>query len=73
MYNAIQRSIEPELVTVCRRFGIDIVVYNPIAGGIFSGKYKSNEVPKEGRYSDSMSYGAMYRTYLPRVWNSRPR
>ncbi|KAK4634211.1 Aldo-keto reductase [Fulvia fulva] len=61
MYNAIQRSIEPELVATCRRFGIDIVVYNPIAGGIFSGKYKSNEVPKEGRYSDSMSYGKMYR------------
>lgn len=36
-------------------------MYNPIAGGIFSGKYKSNEVPKEGRYSDSMSYGKMYR------------
>ncbi|RMY30604.1 hypothetical protein D0865_15211 [Hortaea werneckii] len=63
MYNAITRSIEPELIPACRRYGLDIVVYNPIAGGIFSGKYKSTEVPEEGRYSDKVGrMGAMYRT-----------
>jgi len=34
MYNALARMIEPELVPTLRRFGIDIVIYNPIAGGI---------------------------------------
>jgi len=62
MYNAIQRNIETELIPVCRRFGIDIVVYNPIAGGIFSGKYKTNEIPTEGRYSNTFSMqGERYR------------
>lgn len=62
MYNAITRSIDPELVTACRRYGLDIVIYNPVAGGIFSGKYKSTEVPAEGRYSDSVgAMGARYR------------
>lgn len=62
MYNAITRSIEAELIPACRRYGLDIVVYNPIAGGIFSGKYKSNDVPTEGRYSDSVGkMGSMYR------------
>ncbi|KAF2774297.1 aflatoxin B1 aldehyde reductase member 2 [Teratosphaeria nubilosa] len=62
MYNAITRSIEPELIPACRRYGLDIVVYNPIAGGIFSGKYKSTETPTEGRYSDSVGrMGEMYR------------
>lgn len=65
MYNAIQRAIEPELIPVCRRYGIDIVVYNPIAGGVLSGKYKTNEIPKEGRYSNTnetvgKSYRARY-------------
>lgn len=53
MYNAIQRAIEPELIPMLRRYGIDIVVYNPIAGGVLSGKYKTNEIPAEGRYSNT--------------------
>ncbi|KAK5239589.1 hypothetical protein LTR16_011733, partial [Cryomyces antarcticus] len=62
MYNAITRSIEAELIPACRRYGLDIVVYNPIAGGIFSGKYKSADVPTEGRYSDSVGkLGDLYR------------
>jgi aflatoxin B1 aldehyde reductase len=62
MYNAITRGIETELIPVCRRYGLDIVVYNPVAGGFFSGKYKTSEVPKEGRYSDSVGImGPAYR------------
>ncbi|KAF2160174.1 hypothetical protein M409DRAFT_70681 [Zasmidium cellare ATCC 36951] len=62
MYNAITRSIEPELVAACRRYGLDIVVYNPIAGGLFSGKYKLDAIPSEGRYSDvDKEVGGMYR------------
>ena len=30
-YNAITRTIEPELVPCARKFGIRIVVYSPIA------------------------------------------
>lgn len=62
MYNAIQRNIEPELIPVCKRYGIDIVVYNPIAGGLFSGKIKSKDaIPAEGRFSDTATSGSMYR------------
>lgn len=56
------RSIEPELIPCCRRYGIDIVIYNPLAGGIFSGKYKTSDIPAEGRYSDAHgSTGTLYR------------
>ncbi|KAG9234869.1 putative aflatoxin b1 aldehyde reductase-like protein [Amylocarpus encephaloides] len=62
MYNAITRSLEKELIPACKRYGIDVVVYNPLAGGLFSGKYKTSEIPTEGRFSDSTtSMGAMYR------------
>jgi len=61
MYNCITRAIEPELVAACRRYGISIVVYNPIAGGLFSGKYKLEEVPAEGRFSAASSQGGNYR------------
>jgi aflatoxin B1 aldehyde reductase len=62
MYNAITRSLEAELIPACKRYGLDVVVYNPIAGGLFSGKYKSKDIPAEGRYSDAVgSMGEMYR------------
>lgn len=56
------RSIETELVHACRRYGIDIVVYNPLAGGLFSGKIKSKDItPDEGRFSDKHNSGQRYR------------
>lgn len=62
MYNAITRAIEPELIPCCRKYGIDIVVYNPLAGGLFSGKYTTLDTPEEGRFSATNSrQGAMYR------------
>ncbi|KAJ5793851.1 Drug/metabolite transporter [Penicillium paradoxum] len=61
MYNAITRNIETELVPACHRYGLDIVIYNPLAGGLFSGKYKTKDIPAEGRYSDSSSTGPNYR------------
>lgn len=39
-----------------------MVIYNPLAGGLFSGKIKSAEVPKEGRYSETTALlGEVYR------------
>lgn len=62
MYNVITRSIEVELIPACRRYGLDVVVYNPIAGGLFSGKIRSKDmVPAEGRFSDASSTGRNYR------------
>lgn len=55
------RSIETELIPACRRYGIDIVIYNPLAGGLFSGRYKTKDIPAEGRYSDVSRGGKMYR------------
>ena len=53
MYNAIVRSVESELLPVCRRYGLDFVAYNPLAGGLFSGKYKTKDIPAEGRFADA--------------------
>ncbi|KAI0813198.1 NADP-dependent oxidoreductase domain-containing protein [Xylaria sp. FL0064] len=62
MYNAITRGIEPELIPTCCRYGLEVVVYNPIAGGLFSGKIKSADMnPEEGRFSLKNPAGANYR------------
>jgi len=63
IYNAITRDIELELIPCLHRYGISLVIYNPIAGGIFSGKIKSADAaPTDGRFGttdDKM--GSMYR------------
>lgn len=61
MYNAITRSLEQELIPACKRYGLDVVIYNPLAGGLFSGKYKTSDIPEEGRFSDKAGSGEMYR------------
>ncbi|KAM0490386.1 hypothetical protein ACHAP8_011603 [Fusarium lateritium] len=63
MYNCLTRSIEEELIPCCRKFGLDILVYNPLAGGVLSGRYKSKEYSDEGgRFSSAnVGFGMMYR------------
>jgi aflatoxin B1 aldehyde reductase len=62
MYNVITRGIDAELVPACRRYGLDIVVYNPVAGGLFSGKIKTKDmIPEDGRFSDNTRIGVYYR------------
>lgn len=58
---ATARNIETELIPACKRYGIDIVIYNPLAGGLFTGKQKTKDIPAEGRYSDKSTMGQMYR------------
>jgi aflatoxin B1 aldehyde reductase len=58
----LARTIETELVPACRRYGLDLVVYNPLAGGLFSGKYSMNDLPGAGRFSiESTQQGTQYR------------
>ncbi|KAH6658372.1 NADP-dependent oxidoreductase domain-containing protein [Truncatella angustata] len=60
MYNAITRAAESELIPALRKFGISLIAYNPLAAGLFSGKYTTLDKPAEGRFSDSSSLGKMY-------------
>lgn len=62
MYNGIARPIEKELVPCLRKYGIRLVVYNPLAGGFFAGKIASAgaEAPSGGRFDTSQPMGKMY-------------
>lgn len=42
-YNLIDRAIETELLPACEAFGVGVMVYSPLAGGILTGKYKPGE------------------------------
>jgi len=51
-YNLMYREIETELLPYARASGTAVLVYNPLAGGVLSGKYAKGEAPAAGtRYA----------------------
>ncbi len=52
-YNMLHRSIENELVPMAQQYGIAILAYAPLQGGLLSGKYRRNKpIPKDSRLKD---------------------
>jgi len=47
-YSILARDIEVEIVPVCQRFGMGIIPWSPLGGGMLTGKYKKGEEPSEG-------------------------
>ena len=47
-YSILARDIEVEIVPVCQKFGLGIIPWSPLAGGMLTGKYKKGEEPVEG-------------------------
>jgi aryl-alcohol dehydrogenase (NADP+) len=56
----LYREIETELLPYCRQQKLGVIVYNPIAGGLLSGKYRADEKPREGTRFTIRGAGEMY-------------
>jgi aflatoxin B1 aldehyde reductase len=62
MYNALTRDVERELFPCLRNYGMRFYAYNPLAGGLLTGKHLSmQEIPEAGRFNRE-------RGYLDRYW-----
>ncbi len=44
-YNLLDRRIENELIPLCGRYGLAILPWSPLAGGILSGRYPAGGTP----------------------------
>ena len=62
MYNLLARGIEQEYLPFCKTFGISTIVYNPLAGGLLTGKQDRNR-PLPGTRFDANQM------YLDRYWH----
>ncbi len=62
-YNLLHREIETDLLPLCRAEGVGVIVFNPLAGGLLTGKHRPGDEPAEGtRFSARLgSTGAAYR------------
>ncbi len=59
-YNLLDRGIEQELVPCCKRYGVGVVPWGPLASGFLTGKYHRNqEIP--ARFANPSSiYGDVH-------------
>jgi aryl-alcohol dehydrogenase-like predicted oxidoreductase len=64
-YNLLYREIETELLPLCRDQGVGVMVYNPLAGGLLSGKYRSGQSPEAGT---RFTLGPAAGIYQDRYW-----
>lgn len=61
MYNALCRNVEGELFDVVRHFGMRFYAFNPLAGGMLTGKHRRFEdAPGPGRFARLESYRKRY-------------
>ena len=67
-YNLLFRQIERELLPLCAEEGLGIIPYNPIAGGLLSGKHNPSAPPPEGT---RFTLGNAAGNYQDRYWHDR--
>jgi aryl-alcohol dehydrogenase (NADP+) len=67
-YNLLFREIERELLPLCAEEGIGVIPYNPLAGGLLSGKHNREAGPEEG---SRFTLGTAAQRYQDRYWHER--
>ncbi|PVG04151.1 Aldo/keto reductase [Serendipita vermifera] len=70
VYHALQRSVEPELFPLLRKYGISFYAFSPLSGGFLSGRYKKMDetAEKGGRFDASSGFIQAIR-YRERYWH----
>ncbi len=62
-YSILTRDIEVEIVGVCQKFGLGIIPWSPLGGGMLTGKYKRGEEPPEDtRFGAPGPFQAVWRS-----------
>jgi aryl-alcohol dehydrogenase (NADP+) len=67
-YNLLFRQIEREMLPFCGEEGVGVIPYNPIAGGLLSGKHSRTAPPPEG---SRFTLGNAAQAYQDRYWHDR--
>jgi aryl-alcohol dehydrogenase-like predicted oxidoreductase len=66
-FNVLFREIESEVVPLCRDQGVGVIIYNPLAGGLLTGKHSKSAPPQSGT---RFTLGATGELYRDRYWHA---
>ncbi len=60
-YNILFRMIEDEILPLCKQHGVGVIVYNPLAGGMLTGRYRiMHQVEQGTRFALGNNSGQLY-------------
>jgi aryl-alcohol dehydrogenase-like predicted oxidoreductase len=65
-YNMLFRMIEDEILPVAKAYGLGVIPYNPLAGGMLTGRYTAQRTVQPGTRFHLTGAGELYRK---RYWN----
>jgi aryl-alcohol dehydrogenase-like predicted oxidoreductase len=60
LYNLVKRQAEVELLPLAKAEGLGVMTYNPLGGGLLTGKYGVGTKPASGRLVEKESYVRRY-------------
>jgi aryl-alcohol dehydrogenase (NADP+) len=67
-YNLLFRPFERDLLPLCEEEGVAVIPYNPLAGGLLTGKHDRTAPPEEGTRFTVGRAGVMYQS---RYWHDK--
>jgi aryl-alcohol dehydrogenase-like predicted oxidoreductase len=67
-YSLLFREIERELLPLAIEDGLGVIPYNPLAGGLLTGKHRKGSAPTEGT---RFTLGTAAQRYQERYWSDR--
>lgn len=65
LYNLVARRIETEYLPFAQASGVKTMVYNPLGGGLLTGRHSFEQRPEEGRFGSSR----LASMYTDRYWD----
>lgn len=60
MYNLLARGLEQEFVPMASKYDVSIVAYNPLAGGLLTGKHRPDTIAAGTRFDNNQMYQDRY-------------
>ncbi|HMU84109.1 MAG TPA: aldo/keto reductase [Leptospiraceae bacterium] len=70
-FSMVNRRFEDALAQVCRKEQVSLLPYSPLAGGVLSGKYNDNQVPKNARFTKYLESGERQKKQAHRFVNDK--
>lgn len=61
-WSVVRRRIEDEVLPACRRHGLAVLPYFPLASGLLTGKYRGQALPPDSRFAKAPGLAERYLT-----------
>jgi aryl-alcohol dehydrogenase-like predicted oxidoreductase len=60
MYNLLARGLEQEFIPMAKELGVSVIAYNPLAGGLLTGKHVGDSITPGTRFDKNSMYQDRY-------------